>query len=195
MATLTVVATGLLMINRSPPPPLSLVFERYSTRRDFFVQDVTFLQLSNSSDKTYYLPMVGGTNTLLPDAPLSIARHKEHRQIRESYLVTFVDNKNAKVWGPVATWGRCAVLPPRSTIRIRVPLPPAGERRKVAVVCAEMPKGPREFWTKGVGLTILRIVPRSWGRRLLWSDPKVQQVWCDRELSHPDAITPKEVTP
>src|SRR5688572_2731212 len=101
-----IIACVLLTTRRSQPDFLSLVFERYSTRSDFFVQDVAFLQLSNSSDRTYYVPMTGGTNTLLPDAPLAVARYKDHGGLpSQSYLVNceFSDQKSSMSQLPVAS--------------------------------------------------------------------------------------------
>ena len=67
-----VTVSVLLIIHRSQARPLSLLFERYGTvttmdpiLMDRFVEDVAFLCITNSSDKTYYVA-TGRTNTLLP---------------------------------------------------------------------------------------------------------------------------------
>ena len=84
------------------------------------------------------------------------------------------------------SFGPCYAVAPHAAVRIRVPLPPRGEQRKVAVLCAEMPSGsPRRFWTEGIGLSILRRLPRSVRMKLRFSDPAVLRVWSDRELSPP----------
>jgi hypothetical protein len=73
VAVLVVVTAGVLLLTqRRQAPPLSLVFERYSTKMDFFVEDVAFLWLTNLSDKPYGLPMTGGTNTQLQDSPIGL---------------------------------------------------------------------------------------------------------------------------
>src|SRR5437870_3831261 len=71
-----VTVSVLLTTHRSHAPPLSLLFERYGTVKtmdpitmDLSVQEVAFLWHTNTSDKTYYMAMAGGTNTSLPDGP------------------------------------------------------------------------------------------------------------------------------
>jgi hypothetical protein len=58
-----VTPTVLLMTHRTQALSLSLAFERYGSILDFdySVQDVAFLWFTNSSDKSYCLPMMGGT--------------------------------------------------------------------------------------------------------------------------------------
>jgi hypothetical protein len=151
---------------------------------DFFVEDVAFLWLTNSSDRTYCLPMTGGTNTLLWDTPLGLGRYQQQRS--QSYMVDceFSDQTIRSI-NPMQ-WGQCLTLAPRSAVRLRVPLPPEGQNRRVAVLCTEAPSGsPRRFWTNGIGLSILRALPRSVGMKVLFSQPAVLRVWCDRELSNP----------
>lgn len=174
-----VIACGLWLARRPAAPALSLVFERYSTGADFLVHDVAFLWFTNASDRAYGLPMTGGTNTFERDTPLG-------RQLG-SVLVNCEFSDGPKP-PPVtfASLGLCHVAAPHSAVRVRVPLPPPGRPRRVAVLCAEMPSGtPRVFWTKGIGLSLLRWLPRSMGRRLLFTPPEVLRVWCERELSNP----------
>jgi hypothetical protein len=66
-------ACVLLMTHRSQERSLSLVFEKYGSTADvgFNAQDVAFLWFTNSSDKSYGLPMMGSTNTFQRDTPLS----------------------------------------------------------------------------------------------------------------------------
>jgi hypothetical protein len=175
-------ACVLLMTHRTQARSLSLVFERYGSTTDFdySVQDVAFLWFTNSSDKSYCLPMVGGTNTFQRDAPIGYDSG--------SYMIRweFGDQANPVPQVPFASLGLCYTVAPHSAVRIRVPLPPMGEQRRVAVLCAEMPSwSPRRFWTKGIGLSILRRLPRSVRMKLLFSQPAVLRVWSDRELSPP----------
>jgi hypothetical protein len=185
-ALAAVTACVLFKRHRSPAPSLSLIFERYSTGLEFNIQDAAFLSLTNSSNIAYILPMTGGTNTFESGSPLD--------NYRGSYMVMseFRDSGHPMPRVAAMSWGKCLVLPPRSDVRLRVALPPTSQKRKVAVLCAEQPSGtPRQFWTKGIGLHILRILPRSLGRKLLFSEPSVLRVWCDHEVSHPDETLPK----
>jgi hypothetical protein len=188
-ALVAVATCVLLMGHRSQPPSLSLVFERYNTPLDFNVQDAAYLLLTNSSNIAYILPMAGGTNTFDPGTPLD-----HFRGSYGSYMVLceFSDLPDAAPHVSAMSWGKCLVLPPHSYVRLRVPLPPQSQKRKVALLCSEQPSfTPRQFWTKGIGLRIYGILPRSLGRKLLFSQPTVLRVWCDHELSHPDENLPK----
>jgi hypothetical protein len=105
-----------------------------------------------------------------------------------SYMIRweFGDEASPGPQVPFASLGLCYAVAPHSAVRIRVPLPARGEQRRVAVLCAEMPSmSPRRFWTKGVGLSILRRLPRSVRMKLLFSQPAVLRVWSDREVSPP----------
>jgi len=162
---------------------LSLVFEKYGTTTDvgFNAQEVAFLCFTNSSNKSYCLPMVGSTNTFQWDTPPG--------DDSGSYLIRweFGDRANPAARVAFASLGLCLVVAPHSGVRLRIPLPPQGQKQRVAVLCAEQPSGsPRSFWTKGIGLSIFRTLPRSVGMKLLFSQPAVLRVWCDRELSVPD---------
>jgi len=178
---LGVTACVLLMKDHSQTHSLSLVFEKYGHTMDldFNVKDVTFLWLTNSSEKTYVLPMTDGTNTFLQDTPLS--------HDTGSYLIRceFSDPANPMPRVSFANFGLYHTLAPHSAVRLRVPLPAEGQTRRVAVLCAEMPSGtPRRFWTHGIGLSVLRKLPRSFGMKLLFRQPSVLRVWCDRDSSH-----------
>ena len=184
--TVLVVVTAcvLPMTHRSQARSLSLVFERYSTRMDFFDQDMAFLWITNSSDRTYVLPMTGGTNTGQLDTPTGLGRYKQ--QISGSYMVNCeFSGEPTRPVNPMQ-WGQCLTLAPHSAFRVRVPLPPECAKRKVAVLVCEPPSGPRRFWTNSIGLSILRTLPRSAAHKVLWRQPAVLRVWCDRELSQPD---------
>src|SRR5438105_181011 len=184
----------LLITHRSRALPLSLLFERYgkvTTRdivaMDLFVQDVAFFSLTNSSDKTYYVAM-GPTNTYLPDAPIGFGRSNEG-----SYLAIceFNDRPPTGSKQPMrrvsfASLGQCLALGPHSAVRLRVPLPPEGQKRKVAVLCTELPQGIRPFWTNSIGGIVLRVLPRSLARKAMHREPAMLRVWGDRELSHDD---------
>ena len=179
MAVLAVVtACVLLLTHHSQARSLSLVFERYGTLWDNPVQDVAFLLFTNSSERTYALPMMGGTNTFLQDSPFG--------SYNASYMVDCEFSDQASPEFSVASWGQCVAVAPHSSVRLRVALPPKGQKRRVAVLCAELPsENQGRFWTKGIGLRILGVLPRSVGKKLLFSWPSVVKVWCDGELSYP----------
>jgi len=182
LTVIAVVTACVLLLARRPQAcPLSLFFENYGRTMDmdFKAQDVAFFWITNSSDKIYGLPMTGGTNTFRWDTPFG---HDSG-----SYLIRceFSDPANPMPQVSFASLGLCYALAPHSAVRIRVPLPPKAQAGSVAVLCAEMPSGsPRRFWTKGIGLWILRALPRSVGKKLLFSEPAVQRICCDLQLSH-----------
>jgi hypothetical protein len=203
--TVLLIAAAYVLLTTRPiqARSLSLAFERYSTDSDLYVQDVAFLWLTNSSDRTYYLG-TGGANTLLPDTLIAFGRYE--RQNSQSYMVNceFSDQTNTMQqrhsfradrrgisWVSFASWGQSVELAPNSAVRLRVALPPKGQKRRVAVLCAELPAGPARFWTNSIGLSILRTLPRPIARKVLRSELTVLRVWCDRELSHPGDGIPK----
>ena len=187
-----VTVSVLLITNRSQAPPLSLLFERYGTVKtmdpfamDLFVEDVAFLRITNSSDETYYMAQAGGTNTSLPDAPIGL----KPSWVEGSYMpmCEFRDLPpvgSAPLPVSFASLGLCVNVGPHSAVRLRVALPPEGQKRKVAVLCTEPPPGVGPFWTSSMGRTVLRVLPRSVARQAMWRQPAVLRVWCDRELSH-----------
>jgi hypothetical protein len=193
---LVAVTVSVLLIGQHPKAlPLSLVFERYSTRMEVYLEDVAFLWLTNASDKTYYLAMTGNTNTRQLDTVPGLGHYKATNIQSESVMVdcAFSDRTPTGTtnWAQRVSFtnaSHCLTLASHSAVRLRVPLPPQGQRRKVAVLCVELPTGPSRFWLSSFGARILRLLPRSVGRRVL--QPKftvtVLKVWCDRELSHSD---------
>jgi len=182
----------LLITQRSQAPPLSLLFERYGTvttmdpyMLDLSVQDVAFLWITNASDKDYFVPMAGGTNTSLLDAPIGFKQSPSGGSSMP--MCEFRDQPPADITPrPVsfANLGLCVNVGPHSAVRLRVALPPEGRKRKVAVLCGEAPSGIRPFWTNSLGRTVLGVLPRSVARRAMWREPAVLRVWLDRELSH-----------
>jgi hypothetical protein len=182
------IVCALLAPGRPQATSLSLVFEKYGISMDsnFDFQDVAFLWFTNGSAKSYCLPMAGRTNTFQRDALSMRIGHDSEG----SYLINteFSGEVNSNAPASWSRFGVCQVVNAHAAIRLRVPLPPLGQKRKVAVYCAEMPSGsPSLFWTKGVGLAILRMLPRSIGMKLLFTEPKVLKVWSDRELEGPEA--------
>lgn len=178
-----VTACVLSIIHRPQAHSLSLVFERYSTRMDFSVEDMAFLWITNSSDRTYWLPLTGGRDAYLLDTPMGLGGYKQ--PISGSYMVNCeFSGEPTRPVNPML-WGQCLPLAPHSAFRVRVPLPPEGTKRKVAVLVCEPLSGPRPFWTNSIGMRILRALPRSAAHKLLLRQPAVLRVWCERELSQP----------
>jgi len=190
-ALVVLAACALLLTHRSQVRSLSLIFERYSTKSDFSVQDVAFLWLTNSADRTYFLAMTGGTNTFMPDTLTGLGRSKP--QSSESYMVSseFSDQKPIDVMDLVQQATQCLALAPHSAIRLRVALPLRGQKQRVAVLCLEPPTGTRPFWTNRLGGSILGVLPRSVGKKLMQRQPVVLRVWCDRELSLDEGLAKK----
>ena len=182
LGVLLVAAAGVLLMPHQPQArSLSLVFERYGTTTDFAFnnQDVAFFWLTNTSDKSFALPMAGSTNTFWREPALGFDRG--------SYLIRweFSDQPDPQPPVSLASLGLCLTVAPHSAVRVRVPLPPQGQIRRVAVLCAEVPSPGRPFWTHGIGLSMLRTLPHSVRLKLLFSQPAVLRVWSDRELSGP----------
>ena len=196
VAVLGAVTVSVLITHRSPASPLSLRFERYGTVKtmdpftmDLSVQEVAFLWLTNSSDKTYYVAEAGRTNTSLPDAPRSLKQSWTESSYMPRY--EFSDQTPARsAPSPVsfASLGQCAGVRPHSAVRLRVPLPPEGQKRKVAALCVEPPPGMRPFWTSRIGGTVIRVLPRAVAKRAIHREPAVLRVWCDRELSRDQKV-------
>ena len=170
----------LLITHRSQAPPLSLLFERYGTvttmdplTLDLFVQDVAFLWITNSSDKAYYVAMAGGTNTSLPDAPIGFKQSSSGGSYMP--MCEFRDQPPAGSTPPpvsFASLGLCVNVGPHSAVRLRVALPPEGQKRKVAVLCTEPPPSIRPFWTSSMGRTVIGVLPRSVARKAMWRRPQ-----------------------
>ena len=183
---------ALLIVRRPKPEPLSFVFQRYSTAMDLHVEDVAFLWLTNASaDKTYYLAMPG-TNTSLRDAPTGFGPYKSKELGGGSHLVacefsdrTLAGMTNWTEQGLFTSGPLCLTLQPHSAIRLRVPLPPQGQQRKVAALCAQV-RMPSPFWNGRLGFHLRSWLPRSVQQRMVQPRFAVAKVWCPQELSRPD---------
>jgi len=188
-----IVGARLLITRRPHALPLALRFERYGrvtttdpATMDLFVQDVAFLWITNSSDQTYFMAQAGGTNTYLPDEPIGLKL--SWSQVSYMPMCEFSDQPPAGSPRPLppvtfGSLGQCVGVEPHSVLRLRVALPPEGQKRKIAVICTEPPLGVRPFWTSRVGGIAIRLLPRSVARKAMWREPAVVKVWCDRELS------------
>ena len=189
-----VTVSVLLLTGRSPARPLSLRFERYGTvttidplTMNICVQEVAFFWITNSSETIYYLAQAGGTNTSLRDAPIGL----QPSWLEGSFMpmCEFTDQPptgSTRPLPPVSfpSLGQCVLMGPHSAQRLRVPLPPAGQKRKFAVICTEPPPGIRPFWCSSMGGTVIRLLPRAVAKKAMRREPALLRVWCDRELSH-----------
>jgi len=202
------VAAIILSGTLKPVCPLSLVFVRYSDDFDWHVQDVAFLLLTNASNRSYGVTMPGRSNTFIMDTVF--------KRATASYLVNceFTDQTSNgwTNWAQkfpaltpfmtfrgtgahirltsvvVASSGAVfTTIGPHTGITIRVPTLPGGQRRRIAVLCQEMPElRPSSFWFSRAGRLLLVNLPRSIVSRLYSAGP-VLKVWCDRELSRAEA--------
>jgi hypothetical protein len=172
----------LLRPAREGDPQVTLTFQRYSDL-DPYVGDVAFFGLTNTSSKTYLLTMTGATNTLVLDTSFG--------QFKQSLMVNceFTDQTPtgqtnwSQLPSPVLRNNAYASLAPHSGIVVRVPVPPVGTRRKVAVF---LQAPPAKFWSTRFALPtiriLVRILPRSQVSKLF------KPVWvkapCDTELTN-----------
>ena len=166
--------------------PVSLTFQRYS-EVDPYVWDVAFLYLTNASKRSCTLFMTGNTNTLVIDTSFG--------QFKQSLMVNceFRD-QTPQGWtnwiqqpSPFFQSNAYAALPPHSGMVVRVPLPPSGQNRKVAVLYRPDPP-PWQLWLftppkQSVTLFLLRVLPRSTSSRLFRQQPLLR-AWCDRALTN-----------
>lgn len=173
-----------LIAHHSPARRVALVFERYGTSVgiDLKRQQMAFLLFTNSSDSRYCLPMIGGANSFRQDSPTGYGNASYLVEGRFGNLTNSIP-KNSLPTGPFL------LVLPHSAMRIRVPLPQRGEKRKLAVLCFEAPSASRiNFWTAGAGKWIFRALPGSVVNKWILPRPEMFQVWSDCELSRPDGI-------
>ena len=180
----SVTAYLLLGPNRQSNNELSLTFQRYSNMDPYVWDDVAFLMLTNSSSKSCLLFMTGNTNTHILDTSFG--------QFKESWMVNcaFSDETSSgrTNWIQQRSGNAPVTLLPHSAIIVRVPRPPHGQGRRVAVLY--QPSGWRQskFWGTSFGLSIMRGMIRTLPRGAVsrfFREP-VLNVWCDRELTSPD---------
>jgi hypothetical protein len=175
MMVFAVAAYLLLGPNRPTNNALSLTFQRYSNLDPYVWDDVAFLDLTNSSSKSCLLFMTGNTNTHILDTSFG--------QFKQSWMVNCAfsdETSNGRTnWIQQAS-GSGIAISPHSAVVVRVPRPPHGQSRRVAVLY--QPSGWRQskFWGTPFGRTL----PRGAFLRL-FREP-VLKAWCDRELTSPD---------
>ena len=154
--------------------PVSLTFQRYS-EFDAYVWDVAFLNLSNASKRSCTLFMTGNTNTFVIDTSFG--------RFNKSWMVNceFRD-QTPHGWtnwiqqpSPFAQSNAYASLPPHSGIVVRVPLPPSGQNRNVAILYRPDPPAWQQWLFSprrlSVAITLVRVLPRSIRLRLFSSSP------------------------
>jgi hypothetical protein len=165
---------------------VSLTFQRYSDL-DPYVGDVAFLCLSNASKRCCTLFMTGNTYTLVLDT--SFGRFKQSLMVNCEFM-----DQTPQGWtnwiqqpSPVFQSNAYAALPAHAGLVVRVPLPPGGQNRKVAVLYRPDPP-PWQQWLfspsrQTVAITLLRVLPRSARSRLFRPQP-LMRAWCDRALTN-----------
>jgi hypothetical protein len=170
--------------------PVSLTFQRYSELGDPYVGDVAFLCLTNASRKTYLLFMTGNTNTWVIDT--SFGHFKESWMVNCEFSDQTPNGLTNWIQQPSPSRGSNAYasLAPHSGIVVRVPLPPNGQQRKVAVLYEPSLAAWRQspFWTSPFGLAVVRILvrtlPRSALSKFSRQQPVLLKAWCDRALTN-----------
>jgi hypothetical protein len=175
---LTAAACMILGHARQGDEPVSLTFERYSDLEPY-VGDVAFLRLTNASNKSYLLTMTGNTNTFV--------FYNWFGRIGESWMVNceFSDQTptGRTNWSqqpsPVTSSNAYAELAPHSAIVIRVPVPPDGQRRRVAALYQPTASGWRQsrFWSTPFGLAMARILVRTLPKSELSKVANPRAVW------------------
>ena len=166
--------------------PVSLTFQRYS-EFDAYVWDVAFLNLTNASKRSCTLFMTGNTNTLVLDT--SFGRFNKSLMVNCEF-----SDQTQHGWtnwiqqpSPFFQSNAYASLPPHSGIVVRVPLPPRGQNRKVAVLYRPDPPAWQQWLFNprrlSVGITLMRVLPRSIRLRLFRQQPLLR-AWCDRPLTN-----------
>ena len=166
--------------------PVSLTFQRYS-EVDPYVGDVAFLYLTNASERNCTLFMTGNTNTLVIDT--SFGRFKQSWMVNCEF-----SDQTPQGWSnwvqqpsPFFQSNAYASLAPHSGIVVRVPLPPSGQNRKVAVLYRpDPPPWQQWLWSPSrqpVTLILVRMLPRSALSKLFGPQP-LMEAWCDRALTN-----------
>lgn len=193
---LAVIASAVVFLGfqraKSDSRLLSLKFQRYSSLdpRDGVLG---FFWLTNASEKAFLLCETGGSNTIVFDTMFS----PNEVEAKFSYMVNCAFSDQTPhgstnwVQKPLPTRGYNSFLqlPPHSGIVIRVPLPPNGQRRKVAAICETPSPAWKQspLWRTGFVSGLLGVLPRSVLLRLAQYQPPTIEVWCDKELSDTDA--------
>jgi hypothetical protein len=167
---------------------VSLTFQRYSGDLDAYVGDVAFLYLTNASKRSCTLFMTGNTNTLVLDT--FFGRFKQSLMVNCEF-----SDQTPHGWtnwvqqpSPFPQSNAYASLAPHSGMVIRVPLPPSGQNRKVAVLYRPGPPAWQQwlFSTprgQSVGIILIRMLPRS-ARSQVFRQQPLLKTWCDRALTN-----------
>ena len=126
--------------------------------------------------------MTGGTNTLV--ANYAFGHHDQHWMLCCAFEDETPDgttNWNQPLLSPDGH-ELFLRLDAHSGFMVRVPLPPVGQKRKVAVLC-RMPTTRSSFWSGRVGRWLFLRLPRSVQQWVIHSEEVWIKVWCDRELT------------
>jgi hypothetical protein len=184
--SLTAMAWLLLGHHRERDDLVSLTFQRYSDL-DPYVGDVAFLYLTNTSKRSCTLFMTGNTNTLVVDTSFGHFRQSlmvncEFRDQTPHGWTNWIQQPSS-----VFRSNAYASLAPHSGIVVRVPLPPSGQSRKVAVLYRPDPAAWQQWLGsprgQSVAIMLLRVLPRSTWSRLFRPQPLLR-AWCDRALTN-----------
>jgi hypothetical protein len=177
---------------------VSLTFQRYEG-------NWAFLQLTNASDKSYYLQnqpsmpvMFSGTNGDAIDAIIDryLFQQRNHQQQTVTLDCDFTDlTPTGRIFW--SQWPTQMVrsnvyseLAPHAGISVQVPIPPEGLRRKVAAPYYSFNLGWRtsKFWSTPAGSYVMMklavILTKSQFMKLMAPQPALLKTWCDTELTN-----------
>jgi hypothetical protein len=134
--------------------------------------------------------MTGGSNTLEAESTVGPFKMSWMVNCQFSDQTPNGPTNWAQYPSPLTQSNAYLSLAPHSGILVRVPMPPSGQRRRVAVLCQSAPSGWRQSprWMtpfgRGVMRLFIRTLPKASVTRLLDPPPVLLKVWCDCQLTN-----------
>jgi hypothetical protein len=182
-----IVAAGLFAAmwaifgNAPKHEPLTLILSKDTNYSPYF-EGTAVLVLTNNSTNYYGMCMPRGTNTD-KHQPGLLGRHRGTVMV----ACAFSDQTphGWSNWTDLPSTGNNypgVILMSRQSMLLRVPLPAYGGKRKVAVICEQVP-AILPLFRSAAGARFFNMLPmrvRNWLGR-----SKPRKVWCDTELSLP----------
>jgi len=166
---------------RRSSEPLTLTASKDTNFSTYF-EGTAVLVLTNNTTNYYGMCMPGGTKTEKEQPGLP-----GRSRLTKMVACAFSDQtpRGWSNWTDLPSDGNTypgVILMSRQSMLLRVPLPADGRKRKVAVICEEVPAILPLFRT-AAGARFFNMLParvRNWLGRA-----KARKVWCDTELSLP----------
>ncbi len=183
-----VIAWFVLIKPRQAGANLSLSFLRYS-HWDLYIPngEMAFLLLTNASATPYLLHMTGNKDTHIVDNVLG--RWKESWEVDCEFHDTALMGRTNTIQTPPRDTARNlnVTVWPHSAVTIRVPVPPTGQKRRVAALCDAVPGPPSiPAWASKPGLISMLYWRLQLLRLTLSPNPEPVRVWCEREIIRPE---------